>query len=376
MKKSRSKIPRSPRGRQCDFTILFTVILLVSFGIVMIFSSSYHFSMNRYGDHFFFLKKQIMWSIVGFGAMMFFMNFDYRYLRKWSVLLYLFSIVTLILVIFIGKEVNGSKRWLGVGSMGFQPSEVAKLGVTLFLGNLVSLNREKLNKFSGFIFYMIIIMIPVIFIALQNLSTAIVVIIVGVCILFIASSKIWHFVVMAVPVLGIGVMAVTLEQFRYRLVRIQAWQDPWSDPLVSGYQTIQSLYAVGSGGIFGLGLGESRQKLGYIPEAHNDIIFSIVCEELGLVGATILLLLFLILIWRGIKVAIHAPDLFGSLIVAGIICQVAVQVLINVSVITNTIPVTGMPLPFISYGGSSLLFLMISMGIVLNVSRYANIPRT
>ena len=376
MKKPKKKVRRSPSIRQCDFTILFTVILLVCFGIVMIFSSSYNYSLNRYGDHFHFLKRQIMWSIMGFGAMMVMMNYDYHNLRKWSVVLYLFSIVTLILVLFIGKEVNGAKRWLGVGPLGFQPSELSKLGVALFISNLVSLNREKLNRFKGFAFYMIIIMIPVVLIAVQNLSTAIVVTAIGVCILFVASPKIWYFIVMAVPVLAAGILAVTLEAFRYRMVRIQAWLDPWSDPLHSGYQTIQSLYAVGSGGLFGLGLGESRQKLGYIPEAHNDIIFSIVCEELGLVGASILLLLFLILIWRGIKVAIQAPDLFGSLIVTGIICQVAIQVLINVSVITNTIPVTGMPLPFISYGGSSLLFLMISMGIVLNISRYANIPRT
>ena len=296
MKKPRKQLRRSPSIRQCDFTILFTVVLLVCFGIVMIFSSSYNYSLNRYGDQFYFLKRQIIWSIIGFGAMMVMMNYDYHNLRKWSVLLYLFSIITLFLVLLVGKEINGAKRWLGVGPIGFQPSEISKLGVTLFLSNLVSLNRKKLDKFKGFIFYMIIIMIPVFLIVIENLSTAIVVIAIGVCILFVASPKIWYFIAMSVPVVIAGFFAINLESFRYRLVRIQAWLDPWSDPLHSGYQTIQSLYAVGSGGLFGLGLGESRQKLGYIPEAHNDIIFSIVCEELGLVGATILLLLFLILI--------------------------------------------------------------------------------
>ncbi|NLM12583.1 MAG: putative lipid II flippase FtsW [Epulopiscium sp.] len=356
---------------QCDFTILFTVGLLVLFGLVMIFSSSYYYALNHFNDMYHFLKRQTLWSIIGFAAMIFMMNYDYKNIKLLAVPGYIVSQILLVLVLFIGKEVNGSKRWL----FGFQPSELAKLTVIFFMALIISYNRNKLKKFSGLLFYLIFVAIPVVLIAIQNLSTAVVVLFIGTAMLFVASPKIWHFFVLALPVIVGGIVAVMLPQFAYRLDRIQIWKNPWIDPTGKGYQPIQSLYAVGSGGLFGLGLGESRQKLGFIPEAHNDIIFAIVCEELGLVGAVALLSLFLILIWRGIKVAINAPDLFSSLVASGIICMIGIQVLINVAVITKTIPTTGMPLPFISYGGSSLLFTMAAMGILLNISRYSKLNK-
>jgi cell division protein FtsW len=360
---------------QCDFTILFTVCLLVLFGVVMIFSSSYYFALNHFNDMYYFLKRQILWSLVGFGTMIFMMNFDYKQLKLWAIPSYIISQILLILVLFVGKEVNGQKRWFGIGSIGFQPSEFAKLTLIFFLALVITYNRDKLKKFRGLLFYLIFVAIPVILIGIANLSTAIVVLFIGISILFIASPKIWHFFVLSAPVIAFGAVAVMLPQFAYRLDRIQIWKNPWIDPTGKGYQPIQSLYAVGSGGLFGLGLGESRQKLGFIPEAHNDIIFAIVCEELGLIGAIALLTLFLILIWRGIKVSMNAPDLFASLVSSGIICMIGIQVLINVAVITKTIPTTGMPLPFISYGGSSLLFTMAAMGILLNISRYSKLNK-
>ncbi|HHW67332.1 MAG: cell division protein FtsW [Epulopiscium sp.] len=356
---------------QCDFTILFTVGLLVLFGLVMIFSSSYYYALNHFNDMYYFLKKQALWSVIGFSAMIFMMNYDYKNIKLLAIPGYIVSQILLVLVLLIGQKVNGSKRWL----FGFQPSELAKLTIIFFMALIISYNRNKLKKFSGLLFYLIFVAIPVVLIAIQNLSTAIVVLFIGVAMLFVASPKIWHFFVLALPVLGGGAAAVMLPQFAYRLDRIQIWKNPWIDPTGKGYQPIQSLYAVGSGGLFGLGLGESRQKLGFIPEAHNDIIFAIVCEELGLVGAIALLSLFLILIWRGIKVAINAPDLFSSLVASGIVCMIGIQVLINVAVITKTIPTTGMPLPFISYGGSSLLFTMSAMGILLNISRYSKLNK-
>lgn len=360
---------------QCDFTILFTVVLLTLFGIVMIFSSSYHYALNHFNDMYYFLKRQILWSILGFITIIFAMNYDYKKLKLWAVPFYLISQILLILVLFIGREVNHSKRWFGIGSVGFQPSELAKLTLIFFLALIISYNKSKLKKFTGLLFYLIFIAIPVVLIAVANLSTAIVVLFIGVVMLFVASPKIWHFIVLAAPVVGGGAIAVLLPKFQYRLVRIQIWLNPWIDPIDKGYQPIQSLYAVGSGGLFGLGLGESRQKLGFIPEAHNDIIFAIVCEELGLIGAIALLILFIILIWRGIKTAMNAPDLFSSLVSTGIVCMIGIQVLINVAVITNTIPTTGMPLPFISYGGSSLLFTMAAMGILLNISKYSRLTK-
>lgn len=363
------------KSYQCDFTILFVTILLVLFGIVMITSSSFYYSLNKFGDSFHFFKRQMIWAAAGFLVMIVCMNYDYRKLKKWSLLLYGISIITLILVLFIGQEINGAKRWLGVGSLGFQPSEFSKIAVILFLAHIVSNQPKRLAAFKGFLTFMFFILLPCGLIAKENLSTALVVAFLGIIILFVASTKIWHFLVITLPVFLLGGIAVLLPEFRYRLNRIIIWLNPWEDPSGLGYQTIQSLYAVGSGGLFGVGLGQSIQKRGFIPEAHNDIIFSIVCEELGLFGAAILLFLFLILIWRGIKIAMNAPDLFGGLLVVGVISQVAVQLIINVSVITNTIPVTGMPLPFISYGGSSLLFLMAGIGIVLNVSRHSKIEK-
>ncbi len=355
-----------------DFTVLFIVLTLVLFGVVMIFSSSYYYTMTSTkfnNDMFYFLKRQSVWAVLGVCAMVFGMNVPYTFWKRFARLAYWLSNFFLLLLPFVGIEAGGQKRWLGYGSMQFQPSEFTKIAVILYLSLYVCEHRKELGNLKGFCRAAIILFIPVVLIAISNFSTALLVLLIGATILFIASPRIWYFVAALGVVVPAGAIAILLPQFRYRLGRITIWLDPWSDPIDKGFQTIQSLYAVASGGLFGLGLGQSRQKT-FVPEPHNDIIFAIICEELGIVGAAMILLLFAVLIWRGIKIAINAKDSYGMLVATGITATVAFQSIINIGVVTNTIPNTGQPLPFISYGGTSLLFLMAMMGILLNISRY------
>ncbi|MGL4789972.1 MAG: FtsW/RodA/SpoVE family cell cycle protein, partial [Anaerotignaceae bacterium] len=319
----------------------------------------------------YFVIRQAIWSGLGLVAMTFMLNFPYRFIRKFTWLAYLFTLVCLVLVLVVGSEVNGSRRWLGIpnSSLGFQPSEVAKIVIILHLSNFIASNKNILATLNGFMQCGAILLVPVVLIAAQNLSTAIVVAGIGACIMFIASPKIWYFVVGAIVAVGGIGLALILPQFKYRVDRITYWLDPFSDPTYKGFQIIQSLYAVASGGLFGLGLGQSRQKA-YVPEPYNDIIFAIICEELGMVGAAIVILLFAVLVWRGIKIAMNAQDMFGCLTAMGIVALIGIQVIINISVATNTVPNTGMQLPFISFGGSGMIFTLTAMGILLNISRY------
>ena len=374
-KDRRKKTPE--KQDSIDFVIFFVVFLLVLFGTIMIFSSSYYYALTnpKIGDMYHFLKRQLIWACAGTTMMVILMNIDYRIWKRLAGIGYVFSVVCLILVNFIGHNFNGQSRWLGIGPLSFQPSEVSKLAVILFLSMYISNHRKEMETGQGFLKCMAIIGLPVFLILINNMSTAIVVF--GICavIMFIAMPKLKMKTIVIggsilTAILGIvGFVAVKLPQYAYRFNRIKIWRDPFSDPLDKGFQTVQSLFAVASGGLFGLGLGQSRQKT-FIPEAYNDIIFAIICEELGLVGACFVILLFLILVWRGIKTAMNALDLFGTLVASGIIAMIGGQAIINISVVTNTIANTGMPLPFISYGGSSLVFTMAAVGILLNISRY------
>lgn len=355
-----------------DFTVMFIVLTLVMFGVVMIFSSSYYKTMTSADfdyDMFHFLKRQSVWAVLGFVAMVFCMNIPYTFWRRFAKLAYWLSNLFLLLLPFIGIEAGGQKRWLGVGAMQFQPSEFTKIAVILYLSVYVLEHRKELGNLKGFLRACMVLLLPVALIAMSNFSSALLVGLMGATILFVASPRVWYFgaaIGAAVPLCAI---AVLLPQFRYRLTRITTWLNPWADPTGDGFQTIQSLYALASGGLFGLGLGQSRQKT-FLPEAYNDIIFAIICEELGIVGAALVILLFAVLIWRGIRIALRAKDAFGMLVATGITAVIAFQSIINIGVVTNTIPNTGQPLPFISYGGTSLLFLMAMVGILLNISRY------
>ena len=267
-------------------------------------------------------------------------------------------------VLFIGDEYNGSKRWLSFGPLSFQPSEFAKLAVILFLANLIVKNGKNMKKMKVLLVIMISILPIVGLVGAGNLSTAIIILGIGVVLVFVASPLYAQFVWLAVS--AIGFMAIFLAMESYRLERLAIWRNP--ELYEKGYQTLQGLYAIGSGGLFGRGSGESIQKLGFVPEAQNDMIFAIVCEEWGLFGAAMLILLFLFLIWRFFMVAVNAKDLFGSLIASGAMAHMMIQVILNIAVVTNTIPNTGITLPFVSYGGTSVLFLLTEIGLVLNVS--------
>jgi len=376
-------LPSIKRPKQVDFMLMMLIISLVLFGLIMIFSASYYQAIDRYSDMFHFLKRQGLWVVIGIFAMIVIMNISYKFWNKVSWFTYVISIGLLGLVLTMGLVSNGAARWFKVvGGATIQPSEFTKIAVILFLAYLLSkkqegdMTRKEIGK------YLLVLIVPVILVMVENISTSIVIFVIGITMLFIRTMNVKViYIVSLLCVVGytllyylVPILNLTQyvpEKYKSRIHRIEVWLDPWADPQGAGFQTIQSLYAVGSGGIWGLGLGESRQKLGYIPESHNDIIFSIICEELGLVGATVLICLFLTLIWKGIKIATRAPDMYSSLVAIGITTMVAIQVIINIAVITNTIPVTGMPLPFISYGGSSLLTLLISMGILLNISKFA-----
>ena len=359
------------KAQSFDFTILFVVLTLMLFGIVMIFSASYYTTMisAKFNyDMFYFLKRQSIWVILGIIAIIVCMNIPYKFWRQFATFAYWLSNFFLMLLPFIGIKIGGQRRWLGIGeSLSFQPSEFTKLALVLYLSQYIIHHREELGNIKGFVKALLVLGLPVGLIAISNFSSALLILLMGLTMLFIGSPKIWYFVVGAAAMIPAMVLAIVV--FPYRLKRIKIWLDPWLDPQDGGFQTIQGLYAVASGGFFGLGLGQSRQKT-FVPESHNDIIFAIICEELGIFGASLVIVLFAVLIWRGIKVAMNARDTYGTLMATGITSVIAFQAIINIGVVTNTIPNTGQPLPFISYGGTSLLFLAVLVGLLLNISRY------
>lgn len=355
--------------RGIDYTVLIIVLILVMFGLVMVFSSSYYYAMTepKFNDKFYFFSRQLRWAIVGLVAMVMCMSINTEFFRRVSVLAYVAIIGILVAVLAIGVATKGSQRWLEILGTSFQPSEFAKFIIIIFMSGFVIKHRNLLNgNFIMFIKCALPVIVAAGLIAMENLSTGIVVMVVGLMIMFVSSKKVMNFVVFVVVGFIGFVIMVAIEP--YRRARIMGWLDPWSDTIDNGYQIVQSLFAVASGGLFGLGIGQSRQKT-FIPESYNDIIFAIICEELGLVGAIVVILLFLILIWRGIKIAMNARDKYSSYAETGIITMIAVQVIINIAVVTNTMPNTGMPMPFISYGGTSLVVTMASMGLLLNISR-------
>ena len=355
--------------RGIDYTVLIIVLILVMFGLVMVFSSSYYYAMTepKFNDKFYFFSRQLRWAIVGLVAMVMCMSINTEFFRRVSVLAYVAIIGILVAVLAIGVATKGSQRWLEILGTSFQPSEFAKFIIIIFMSGFVIKHRNLLNgNFIMFIKCALPVIVAAGLIAMENLSMGIVVMVVGLMIMFVSSKKVMNFVVFVVVGFIGFVIMVAIEP--YRRARIMGWLDPWSDTIDNGYQIVQSLFAVASGGLFGLGIGQSRQKT-FIPESYNDIIFAIICEELGLVGAIVVILLFLILIWRGIKIAMNARDKYSSYAATGIITMIAVQVIINIAVVTNTMPNTGMPMPFISYGGTSLVVTMASMGLLLNISR-------
>ena len=359
-----------------DYNLLFITIFLLCFGLVMLYSSSSYTSASKYGDSAYYLKLQLRNIIIGVIPMIFLAKVDYRVWKKFGILAYLgsFALCTLVMIPIPGltRSSHGQSRWIQLGPISFQPSEIAKLAVIIFLAMLIEKTSKQLGKFSSLV-KVIAIMIPLLgVIAYSNLSTAVIIFGIIVCMLFVASPKYMQFI--GVGVAGVAFIVVFIVTASYRGGRVEAWLHPETAG-DAGYQTLQGLYAIGSGGLFGKGLGESLQKMGNVPESQNDMIFTIICEELGLFGAVCVILLFLLMIWRMMVIANNAQDLFGALLVVGVMSHIAIQVILNIAVVTNTIPNTGVILPFISYGGTSLIFLMAEMGLVLSVSKGIRLER-
>ncbi|WZL74738.1 stage V sporulation protein E [Clostridiaceae bacterium 35-E11] len=365
------------KKKSSDFTLLLTVLVLVIIGIIMVFSSSHYYALSKMNDSYHFLKRELMWAVLGLIGMFFAMNFDYWKYRKIAPYAYMLSIILLILVLTpLGIEFNGAQRWLGVGGFTIMPGEVAKICGIFFAATYLSRKPEKIKDFfKGVLPSLLIIGIYFALIILQpNLSTALTISVIIASMMFVTGMRWLHVSIMGLG--GVILVAIMIMLAPYRIKRLTGFLDPFADPQGTGYQVIQSLYALGTGGLFGVGLGKSVQKYLYIPEPQNDFIFAIIGEELGFIGCVTVILLFLLLIWRGVRIAINAPDLFGCLIATGITSMVAVQVIINVAVATSSMPVTGIPLPFISWGGNSLAIFMSAMGILLNISRYSNLDRS
>ena len=349
-----------------DYTLLFVVLFLIGFGLVMIYSTSSYSSAIKEGDSLFYLKKQALWSAAGFVAMFFITRFDYHVWTKFLFFAYIVTIILQVLVFVprIGVEANGSRRWIKIGFQ-IQPSEIAKIVLIMFLSYVASITINQLKDIWGIIKVMAIALPIIGLVIISNLSTAIVLSAITFVIVFVASDKYKPFILIVGLVVCFGLLGLMMQG--YRMDRIDAWLNVETHP--NAYQTRQALYAIGSGGLFGKGLGHSIQKLNYLPEAHNDMIFSIICEELGVFGAVAVILLFILLLWRCMVIANNAPDLYGALIVVGVMTHIGMQVLINIAVSTNSMPNTGIPMPFISYGGSSLVFLLCEIGVVLAVSK-------
>jgi Bacterial cell division membrane protein len=357
--------PKFSKGTYFDYPALFLTLFLALFGLMMIYSTSSYMANVDYGDAAYYLKRQFIFMVIGLFFMYLLSRYRYQRFKKFALFIVGAQILLLILVLIIGTTTNGSTRWIYIGPIGFQPSELAKLTLIIYTAAICSERPELTKSFKGFGILMIVPAILCGLIVKENLSTAIICAGIVVCIWFVATTK--PMLIVPIVILGILVVIIFINLKGYRSARIDAWLHP--ETAENGYQTMQALYAIGSGGVFGRGLGQSIQKMGYIPFAQNDMIFSVVCEELGLVGAIGLLAVFLMLLWRFKFIADGAPDKFGAFIVIGVLSHIGIQVLINVAVVTNVFPNTGVPLPFISYGGSSLTFLLLEIGIALSVSR-------
>lgn len=356
-----------------DYSLLFLVLFLVCFGLVFIYSTSSFSAQMKDLSPAYYLERQALLAGVGILIMIFVSKVDYHiYITNLPVirlkpitLLYVLCLFLQTYVLLFSDATKGSKRWIELGPLGrFQPSELTKIAVILFTAYIVNLAPKKLDKFGGFIRVCLFIGPLLLLIVIANLSTAIIVCVIMVSICFVASRKKAYYIISALIFGAFGTIFVFFVS--YRSDRIEAWLNVETSD--KGYQILQGLYAIASGGIFGKGLGQSIQKLGFIPESHNDMIFAVICEELGLFGAIALILLFILLMWRIFIIAINATDLYGGLIATGVLAHIAIQVIINIAVVTSSIPSTGNTLPFISYGGSSVMVLLFEMGIVLSVS--------
>jgi len=361
------------RVRVPDQTLLFVVLTLLGVGIVMVFSASSVESLATYNTPYYFLIRQMIWAALGVGAMIFLMNLDYHRIRPLArPLAYVTAgLLVIVLVPHIGKEIGGARRWIGVGSLVIQPSELAKLALVLLFADILATPGFRVQSFTKGVLPLLGMMVLAGLLIIQepDLGTALAIAGSGLVLMWVGGAETIQMLGIALLAAPVVIGAIVVEP--YRLNRLLAFLNPQKDPLGSGYHIIQSLYALGSGGLFGSGLGRSSLKYFYLPEQHTDFIFAILGEELGFIGAVIVIVLFFILGWRGIRAAVLAPDRFGALLAAGIVTMILLQAFLNIAVVTASMPITGVPLPFISYGGSSLVFTLSGIGVLLNISRQA-----
>ena len=371
--------PKKKRPRRFyDYSLLFTIIFLTVFGLIMIYSSSYYNAQVNGQPPSYYMVRQAQIAFAGFVMMLVISKMNYHFFAKFTIPAIVVSYVCMLLVNFtsLGIEVNGKKRWLGTRSLRIQPAELVKVTVILVLAVIITKLGKKINEWRVWGMLAALIGPLALLVTANNLSSGIIIVGIGFVMMFVACKRKWPFVLTAALIAAVILfaepVALALEQVgilhEYQLERILVWKEPEAYAQDGGFQVLQGLYAIGSGGLLGKGLGQSIQKLSFLPEPQNDMIFAIICEELGLFGAVSVILIFLFMLYRFMVIAGNAPDLFGALLVVGVMAHIAIQVVLNIAVVTNVIPNTGITLPFISYGGTSVLFLMIEMGMVLSVS--------
>lgn len=361
-----------------DIAFLSFVLILLSIGLVMLFSASYAYSYTYYGNSYRFILRQAIFAVIGVAVMLFVSKINYQILKKFSWIIYAITIGMLVLVLVIPpmSAELAVHRWLYFGSFSFQPSEIAKFSIVVLFSAWLAANGEKIKQ-AKYVAWLLLLLGVVCFLVVKepHLSATVLIFGLGIILLIVGGLQMrW---IVAGGAIGVGGILVLVFSgiISYGSDRIKYWLDPWADPTGSGYQTIQSLLAIGSGGIMGRGIGQSRQKHLWVPEPHNDFIFSIICEELGLIGAMVIILLFSALVWRGFTIAMKSKDKFGTLLAIGLTFQVGLQAILNILVVTNTIPNTGISLPFFSYGGTALVILLAEMGVVLSVSRSSSLEK-
>ncbi len=361
-----------------DLGFLSLVLILLSIGLVMLFSASYAYSYARFNNSYHFIIRQAIFAAVGVVMMFALSRIDVKVYRKFAVPIYVIAIILLVVVLALPpmREGMDHKRWLVLGPITFQPSEIAKFAIITLFSHLIAKYHKLMSKFK-FVATLLFILAVVcgLVVVETHLSATVLILFIGVVLMIVGGLAVRYIVMGAGAAIVAVVLFVVTGLVDYASSRFTYWLDPWSDAAGKGYQTIQSLLAIGSGGLLGRGIGQSRQKYSWLPEPHNDFIFAIVSEELGLIGAMIIVILFCLLIWRGFVIAMHSPDKFSSLMAVGLSFQVALQAALNIMVVTNTIPNTGISLPFFSYGGTALIILLAEMGIVLSISRSANLEK-
>ena len=360
-----------------DSSFLVLVLIVLTCGLVMMFSASYAYAYYYFDNSFHFITRQLFFAVLGVFVMMVVSFVDYHVLHRFVVPVMAVTVVLLVVVLFM-PEINYVHRWINLGFTTFQPSEFAKFSVVLSFAHLISVNYSRMKTFKyGILPFALILGVFAVLLMLEpHLSATVLICLIGAVMMFVGGSNLkWFALVAAVGIAGLALAAMNEDIIAYATSRFAYWLDPFSDPQGKGYQTLQSLYAIASGGLLGLGIGQSRQKYLYLPEPQNDFVFAVVCEELGFVGAVFIILLFALLIWRGFAIAAKARDRFGSMLAVGLTTQLGPQVILNIAVVTNTIPNTGISMPFFSYGGTALVMLLAQMGVVLSVSRQSSLPK-